>query len=198
MRLAAQCPRLEMLCSLDCSHDYPKPYLGVSFKQYSIWWNLRTMKKYGQCFSFGKYLTQKFLYEPLPLNTWKTVLHSLHACSAAHSCLTLCDPMDCSPLGSSIHGISQARILEWVAISFSRGSFRPRDQTQVFWIAGSLLHCRQILYWLTSREAHCTPQDHSNDAERKGYVSRSSKQGKVLLELYHSQEISLFYKIKFY
>jgi len=38
------------------------------------------------------------------------------------SCLTLCDPMDCNPPGSSIHGIFQARILEWVAISFSRGS----------------------------------------------------------------------------
>ena len=43
------------------------------------------------------------------------------------SCPTLCDPMDCSPLGSSVHGIFQARILEWVAISFSRGSFQPRD-----------------------------------------------------------------------
>ena len=47
------------------------------------------------------------------------------------SCLTLCDPVDCSPPGSSIHGILQARILEWVAISFSRGSSRPRDRTQV-------------------------------------------------------------------
>ena len=43
--------------------------------------------------------------------------------------LTLCDPMDCSPPGYSVHGIFQARILEWVAISFSRGSSRPRDQT---------------------------------------------------------------------
>ena len=50
----------------------------------------------------------------------------------------------CSPAGSSVHGISQARILEWVAISFSRESSRPRDQTQVSCIAGSLLHCRHI------------------------------------------------------
>ena len=42
-------------------------------------------------------------------------------------CLTLCDPLDCSPPCSSIHGIIQARVLEWVAISFSRGSFRLRD-----------------------------------------------------------------------
>ena len=43
------------------------------------------------------------------------------------SCLTLCNAMDCSPPGSSVHGILQARILEWVAISFSRGSSRPRQ-----------------------------------------------------------------------
>ena len=42
-------------------------------------------------------------------------------------CLTLCDPLDCSPPAASVHGILQARILEWVAISFSRGSSRPRD-----------------------------------------------------------------------
>ena len=42
-------------------------------------------------------------------------------------CLILCDPMDCSPPGSSIHRILQARILEWVAISSSRGSSQPRD-----------------------------------------------------------------------
>ena len=44
------------------------------------------------------------------------------------SCSTLCDPVDCGPPGSSVHGILQARILEWVAISFSRGSSQPRDQ----------------------------------------------------------------------
>ena len=47
----------------------------------------------------------------------------------AQSCPTICDPMDCSPPGSSVHGIFQARILEWIAISFSRGSSRPRDGT---------------------------------------------------------------------
>ena len=45
----------------------------------------------------------------------------------AQSCPTLCDPMECSLPGSSVHGILQARVLEWVAISFSRGSSRPRD-----------------------------------------------------------------------
>ena len=50
--------------------------------------------------------------------------------------LALCNPMDCSPPGSSVHGILQARILEWVAISSSRGSSQPRDRTQVSCIAG--------------------------------------------------------------
>ena len=54
----------------------------------------------------------------------------------AQSCPTLCDPMDCSPSGSFVHGILQARILEWVVISFSRGSYRSRDRTQVSCTAG--------------------------------------------------------------
>ena len=54
----------------------------------------------------------------------------------AQSCLTLCNPVDCSPPGFSTHGINQARTLEWVAISFSRGSSRPRDLTQVSCITG--------------------------------------------------------------
>ena len=54
----------------------------------------------------------------------------------AQSCPTLWDPMDCSLPGSSVHGIFQARILEWVAISFSRGSSRPRDRTPVSHIVG--------------------------------------------------------------
>ena len=53
-------------------------------------------------------------------------------CLVAQSCQTLCYPMDCSPPGSSVHGIFQARILEWVASSFSRRSSWPRDWTGVY------------------------------------------------------------------
>ena len=63
------------------------------------------------------------------------------------SCQTLCDPMDCSLQGSSIHGTFQARVLEWVAISFSRGSSWPRDRAQVSRIVG-----RCFTLWAT-REA---------------------------------------------
>ena len=65
----------------------------------------------------------------------------------AQSCLTLCDPMDCSLLGSSVQGILQARILEPVAIGFSRGSSQPKDRTCVSYIS-----CigRQVLYHYSS------------------------------------------------
>ena len=64
-----------------------------------------------------------------------------------HSCPTLCNPMDCSLPGSSLHGILQARVLKWVAISFSRGSSGPRDRTRVSCIPG-----RHFKLWAT-REA---------------------------------------------
>ena len=67
---------------------------------------------------------------------------------AAKLCRTLFDPMDCSPPGSSVHGILQARILNWVAIPFSRGSSWSRDQTHVSCIAG-----RFFTIW-ANREAH--------------------------------------------
>ena len=56
--------------------------------------------------------------------------------NASQLCPALCDPMDCSLPGSSIHGILQTRILGWVAIPFSRGSSRPKDPTQVSHTAG--------------------------------------------------------------
>ena len=57
--------------------------------------------------------------------------------------------MDCSPPGSSVHRIFQARILKWVSISLFRGSSWPRDWTQVSGFVASFLQCRQILYWLS-------------------------------------------------
>ena len=62
----------------------------------------------------------------------------LSSCLVAQSCLTLCKVMDGSPPGSSVHGILQARILEWVAIPFFMVSSLPRDQTLVTCIAGRL------------------------------------------------------------
>ena len=64
-------------------------------------------------------------------------------CKVASVMSDLCDPVDCSPLGSSVHGISQSRILAWVAIISIRGSSRPRDQTCV---SCSSCISRQVLY----------------------------------------------------
>ena len=69
----------------------------------------------------------------------------------AQSCLILCDPMDCSLPASSVHGILQARILEWIAIPFFRGSSWSRDQTQISCIAGKF-----FTIWAT-REAPSIP-----------------------------------------
>ena len=84
-----------------------------------------------------------FCSTPLPYSTscwqdsfWSLILLWVHAWQITQSCLTLCSPMGS---GSSVHGILQARILEWVAMPSYRGSSQPRDQTCVFcisWIAG--------------------------------------------------------------
>ena len=77
----------------------------------------------------------------LPLRNWASSVLDIFfiwcaLCFVTQSCLTLCDPMDCSPAGSSVHGILQARILEWVAMPSTRGSSQPRDRTLVSRTAG--------------------------------------------------------------
>ena len=87
------------------------------------------------------------LENPMDRGAWRAVVHrvtqsqtrpkplSTYVCTKLlQLCLTLHDSMNCSPPGFSVHGILQARILEWVVISFSRGSSQPRDQTQVSYI----------------------------------------------------------------
>ena len=71
---------------------------------------------------------------------------TLKSVSCSVVCLTLCDPMDCSLPGSSVHGILQAGILEWGAMPSSRGPSQPRDQTQISCIAGGFftLYCLSL------------------------------------------------------
>ena len=73
--------------------------------------------------------------------------YSTFCCLVTKLCPTFWDPMECSPTGSSVYGISQARILEWVAIFFSRGSSEPRDQTHIPCVD------KQILYHRATWEA---------------------------------------------
>ena len=76
----------------------------------------------------------------------------LWVCMCTQSCPTLCYPICCSPPGSSVHRLLQAKLLEWVAISFSRGSLWPRDWTQV-----SCIFCigRWVLYQLSHWGSPC-------------------------------------------
>ena len=76
---------------------------------------------------------------PLPKESRMWYIHVYHhvCAQSLKSCPTLYDPMDCSPPGSSVHGILQAKILEWVAMPFSRGSSRPRDWTHISCIIGT-------------------------------------------------------------
>ena len=87
------------------------------------------------------------LFRDLSVDRFLGCFWKVKESEVAQLCPTLCNPMDFSPPGSSIHGILQARILKWVAISFSRGSSWPRDRTQVSHIAG-----RHFNLWAT-REA---------------------------------------------
>ena len=98
------------------------------------------------------------------VSLWKMVLQSslgprlprsaplqvcVHVRAVALLCPTLCDPVDYSPPGSSVHGILQARTLEWITISFSRGSFSPRNRTGVSCIASGFFTAEPPSYnWL--------------------------------------------------
>ena len=94
---------------------------------------------------------------------------------AAQLCLTLCDPVDCSPPGSSVHGMLWARILEWVAMPSSRGSSRPRDQTHISCIG------KQILY--TESPGKPIPKSVRSRIIRKHSIVFSSLGNKVVPEM---------------
>ena len=96
----------------------------------------------------------------LDMDQWTS--SKLKSVLVSQSCQTLCDPMDCSPPGSSIHRILQARILEWVATSFSRGIFLAQG------LNPGLPHCGQTLYWLSPRHQ----------------IGRGVRQGYILLPAY--------------
>ena len=122
-----------------CSQVYHSPFISLFFHPHMI---------LIRCQSCGCW------WSPLPClnivvceNTFRGTycpqILCMYMCLVTQLCPALCNLFDCSPPGPFVHGISQARILEWVAISFSRGSSQPRDQTLC------LLHCRRIIYPLS-------------------------------------------------
>ena len=90
-----------------------------------------------------------YIHRDLQIHISNVVVKEESESDITQSCRTLCGPMDCSPPHSSVHGIFQARVLEWVIISFSRRSSWPRDWTRVSHTAG-----RRFTVWAT-REAQC-------------------------------------------
>ena len=111
-------------------------------------------------------------WRPCVLKNW-WLRFCVSACLVDQSCLTLCNPMDCSLPGSSVYENSQARILEWVAISYSRESSPLRD-----WTHNSCVSCigRLIIYHYTTWE---TPTAFLSKSRKKTFeVSQSSSQGK--------------------
>ena len=116
--------------------------IGAEFWRMTRWW--ADLGKEGpKAWCYGR---SCFLMSQTQRWSWRVFKWCVHcACSVAQSRLTLWDPMDCSLPGSSVQGISQARILEWVAISSSRNSFWPRDRTHISWIScigDQILYCR--------------------------------------------------------
>ena len=95
-------------------------YITVSFAELFLWC-LLTLDVYRTCFVY--FITEGNIY-------FTDTGVCCFCCLVAKSCLTFCDHMDCSPPGSSVYGISQERIVEWVAISFSRASFQPEIEPQ--------------------------------------------------------------------
>ena len=102
---------------------------------------------------------------PFILTTPFISFHSRQG-EVAQPCPTLCDPMDYNLLGFSVHGILQARILEWIAISFSTGSSRPMDQTQVSRIGG-----RRFNLWATREAQFHSKSPWVPDVTSKGQLS---------------------------
>ena len=92
------------------------------------------------------YIICVYIFVYIHIYTYNTYMHTMHRqySAIAQSCLTLCYPTDCGLPGFSVHGIIQARIPEWVAISFSRRSSQPRDRTQVSHIVNG-----QFTIWAT-------------------------------------------------
>ena len=107
------------------------------------------------------------------------------------SCPALCDPTDCSLPGSSVCGMFQARILEWVAIFFSRGSSWPRDRTQ------GLLYCRLIPYLIHQGSPTLSTAKVNfvlcQTAQRHRFPMPMQEQKKILLPSTFSLNIELYF-----
>ena len=119
-----------------CLLSYPKVALGVNCFSFFFYTVLRERILEVETASREE---EALLIATTHFDIW--VKFCCSCCLVAKSCMTLCDPMDYRLPDSSVHGISQAGTLEWVAVSFPRGSSWPRDQTRVSCIGKQILDC---------------------------------------------------------
>ena len=126
------------------------------------------------------------------------ILSSHYGVHVTQLCPILCDPIDCNAPGSSVHGILQARILEWVAIPFSRRSSRPRDQTQVFHTAGNSLpseppgkslSSHNAVTCFKSKQSHKTSDHHAVQHRSRGFIALTYCLTEILLTKQNSKEL---------
>ena len=139
-------------------HDYKGPSGGIFVP--SIWAPTVLLSSAG---TLGLLLCEMGWWED-PLPKAPVMMKVTHVYVLfAQLCLTHCDPMDCSLPGSSVHGIFQPRILEWVVISFSRASSQPRDQTHISCV--SCIAGRFFTPWDMGEANSCTA--HTKSPARK-------------------------------
>ena len=144
-------------CSTSISQIVTDIYSSNRWDAVSIFLSLVSTRKvpkykmYLESFYRRCYLSSSHIAFFKILDLFHSVIYEVKWSEVVQSCPTLCDTMDCSLPGSSIHGISQARILERVTISSSRGSSQPGDRTQVSSIAGFNLWATM---YRTKRESH--------------------------------------------
>ena len=129
------------MCFLE-QHNIALPLIVLSAFQLNTWQSKPSYMKNWKN-SGSKYMTPSIC-----IHFESKYMLDLVCVLVAQACPTLCNPMDCSPPGSSVHGILQAWIQEWVAISLSRGSSQPRNQSWVSCFAGGCFTA-----WAT-REVH--------------------------------------------
>ena len=130
-------------------------HFWFAFPESSLVWSILSLQTVrGKFTTWNGPLILSYVLNLFSISYFRTLLEGschwqLHMplCSVAQLCLTLCNPINCSPPGSTAHEVFQARILEWVAISYSRRAPWPRDATLVSWIA------RQVFYHWATREA---------------------------------------------
>ena len=125
----------------------------ISFMSFEPGWKLTRYKTSENSLMVKKAENRKLKGWDLNPQSFFFLFAAEHSCMCAQplqSCRSLWDPMGCSPLGSSVHGTLQARILEWVAIPFSKGSSQPRDGTRISYISNGMFSSVQFSHSVVS------------------------------------------------